>query len=55
MSNGYEKWIVWLWDCFLAGVEKGSLVEVDSTTTTLHYVDLYSSKGCKMLEDASLR
>ena len=34
------------------GVEKGSLAEVDNTTTTLHYVDLYSSKCCKMLEDA---
>ena len=36
---------------FSQGVEKGSLVEVDNTTT-LHYVDLYSSISCKMLEDA---
>ena len=39
---------------FSLEVEKGSLVEVDNTTTTLHYVDLYSSKCRKMLEDASL-
>ena len=37
---------------FRRGVEEESLVEVDNTTTTLHYVDLYSSKCCKMLEDA---
>ena len=36
---------------FSLGVEKGSLAEVDNTTTTLHYVDMYSSKCCKMLED----
>ena len=36
---------------FSQGVEKGSLAEVDNTTT-LHYVDLYSSICCKMLEDA---
>ena len=40
---------------FSQRVEKGSVAEVDKTTTTLHYVDLYSSICCKMLEDASLR
>ena len=39
---------------FSQGVEKGSLAEVDNTTTTLHYVDLYSSICYKMLEDASI-
>ena len=51
------KWILELCGsgiAFSQGVEKGSLAEVDNTTTTLHYVDLYSSKCCKMLEDASL-
>ena len=37
---------------FSQRAEKGSLTEVDNTTTTLHYVDLYSSICCKMLEDA---
>ena len=37
---------------FSQGVEKGSMAEVDNTITTLHYVDLYSSICCKMLEDA---
>ena len=63
MRHGYEKWIVMRIGqygsgiAFSQGVEKGSLAEVDNTTTTttLHYVDMQSSKCCKMLEDASLR
>ena len=56
--DGDENWIVMIIGqygsgiAFSQGVEKGSLAEVDNTTTTLHYGDLYSSICCKMLEDA---
>ena len=43
---------------FSRGVEKGSLAEVDNTTTTLLYVILISSDAARcleLLEDASLR
>ena len=52
-----EKWIVWLWDCFLQGVEKASLAEVDVTTTTLPYATLLPPIAARWWfpEDASLR
>ena len=57
MRNGYEKWIVWLWDAFSQGVEKGSLAEVDNTSSTLLYATLLPPVAARWWfpEDASLR
>ena len=50
MRHGYDEWIVWLWDAFSQRVEKGSLAEVDNTTTTLLYATLNSSNVARPLK-----